>query len=94
MRRLVGPVVTLVGAFLVAIGLFAQFYMGHALLKTPLDVDEIIDVDGQAQVAERGADPGLPLDGNLTRPGLRDRRRVRRSHRLRPGRRGEDRAQR
>ena len=50
MRRLVGPVVTLVGAFLVAIGLFAQFYMGHALLKTPLDVDEIIDVDGQAQV--------------------------------------------
>jgi Porin PorA len=50
MRRLVGPVVSLVGAFLVAIGLLAQFYMGHALLKTPLDVDEIIAVDGTAQV--------------------------------------------
>jgi Porin PorA len=50
MRRLVGPVVCLVGAFLVAIGLFAQFYMGKALLKTPLDVDQIIHVDGQAQV--------------------------------------------
>ncbi len=50
MRRLVGPVVSLVGAFLVAIGLFAQFYMGKALLKTPLNVDEIIHVDGTAQV--------------------------------------------
>jgi hypothetical protein len=52
MRRLVGPVVSLVGAFLIAIGLFAQFYMGSALLKTPLDVDEIIAVDGQAQVPD------------------------------------------
>jgi hypothetical protein len=39
-----------VGAFLVAIGLLAQLYMGKALLKTPLDVDEIIHVDGTAQV--------------------------------------------
>jgi len=52
MRRLVGPVVTLVGAFLLAIGLLAQFYMGNALLKTPLDVDEIIAVDGTAQVPD------------------------------------------
>lgn len=50
MRRFVGPVVCFVGAFLVAIGLLAQFYMGKALLKTPLDVDEIIHVDGTAQV--------------------------------------------
>jgi hypothetical protein len=50
MRRLVGPVVTFVGAFLVAVGLFAQFYMGKALLKTPLNVDEVIHVDGTAQV--------------------------------------------
>jgi hypothetical protein len=50
MRRLVGPVVTLIGAFLVAVGLLAQFYMGNALLKTPLDVDQVIHVDGTAQV--------------------------------------------
>ena len=50
MRRFVGPVVCFVGAFLVAIGLLAQFYMGKALLKTPLDVDEIIHVDGNAKV--------------------------------------------
>jgi len=50
MRRLVGPVVTLVGAFVVAVGLLAQFYVGKALLKTPLDVDEVIHVDGTAQI--------------------------------------------
>jgi len=44
-------VMTFVGAFLVAIALLAQFYMGEALLKTPLDVDQVIDVDGTAQVA-------------------------------------------
>jgi hypothetical protein len=52
MRRLVGPVMTCAGAFLVAIGLFAQFYMGTALLKTPLNVDEVIHVDGNAQVPD------------------------------------------
>ena len=52
MRRLVGPVVTLVGAFLLAIGLLAQFYMGNALLKTPLNVDEVIHVDGTAQIPD------------------------------------------
>ena len=50
MRRFVGPVLCFVGAFLVAIGLLAQFYVGKALLRTPLDVDEIIHVDGTAQV--------------------------------------------
>jgi len=34
----------------VAIGLLAQYYVGNALLKTPLNVDEIIHVDGTAQV--------------------------------------------
>ena len=52
MRRLVGPVVTFVGAFLIAVGLFAQFYMGKALLKTPLNVDEVIHVDGTAQIPD------------------------------------------
>src|SRR5262245_38522869 len=50
MRRFIGPVMCLVGAFLLAIGLLAQFYMGNALLKTPLNVDEIIHVDGTAKV--------------------------------------------
>jgi hypothetical protein len=50
MRRLVGPVLILIGAFLVAIALFAQFYMSDAVLKTPLNVDQIIHVDGTAQV--------------------------------------------
>jgi hypothetical protein len=50
MRRVVGPVLSFLGAFLVAIGLLAQFYMGKALLKTPLNVDEVIHVDGTAQV--------------------------------------------
>ncbi len=50
MRRLIGPVLCCLGAFLVAIGLLAQFYLGKALLKTPLNVDEVIKVDGTAQV--------------------------------------------
>ena len=62
MRRLAGPLMTLVGAFLVAIALFAQFYMGDALLKTPLDVDEIIHVDGQAKVPnEKGKIKETPV---------------------------------
>ena len=62
MRRFVGPVVCFVGAFLVAIGLLAQFYMGKALLKTPLDVDEIIHVDGTAQVPnEKGKVEETPV---------------------------------
>ena len=62
MRRFVGPVVCFVGAFLVAVGLLAQFYMGKALLKTPLDVDEIIHVDGTAKVPnEKGKIEETPV---------------------------------
>jgi hypothetical protein len=50
MRRLIGPVLIFVGAFLLAIALFAQFYVSDAVLKTPLNVDQIIHVDGTAQV--------------------------------------------
>jgi hypothetical protein len=50
MGRLVGPVLSFLGAFLVAIGLLAQFYLGTALLKTPLNVDEVIHVDGTADI--------------------------------------------
>ena len=52
MRRLVGPVLGLVGGFLVVLALLAQFYMGNALLKTPLNVDEVIHVNGTAQVPD------------------------------------------
>ena len=59
MRRFVGPIVCFVGAFLVAIGLLAQFYVGKALLRTPLDVDEMIHVDGTRTGAQRqGEDRG------------------------------------
>jgi hypothetical protein len=62
MRRFVGPVLCFVGAFLVAVGLLAQFYMGKALLKTPLDVDEIIHVDGTAKVPnEKGKIEETPV---------------------------------
>lgn len=50
MRRLVGPVLSFFGAFLVALALLAQFYMGNALLKTPLNVDQVIHVDGTASI--------------------------------------------
>lgn len=52
MRRLLAPVLIVLGAFLIALGLLAQFYMSSALLRTPLNVDEVIDVDGTAQVPD------------------------------------------
>jgi len=50
MRKIVGPVLLFLGAFLVAIGLLSKFYMGNALLKTPINVDEVIHLDGTAQL--------------------------------------------
>lgn len=49
MRRIVGPVLLFFGAFLIVIGLLARFYMGDALMKTPINVDEVIHLDGSAQ---------------------------------------------
>jgi hypothetical protein len=50
MRKIVGPVLLFLGAFLIAIGLLSKFYMGNALLKTPINVDEVIHLDGTAQL--------------------------------------------
>jgi len=52
MRRLLAPVLIVLGAFLIALGLLAPFYMSSALLRTPLNVDEVIHVDGTAQVPD------------------------------------------
>jgi hypothetical protein len=49
MRAIVGPVLSFLGAFLIAVALLAQFYMGDALLKTPINVHETIAVDGTAK---------------------------------------------
>ncbi len=50
MRRIVGPVLLFLGAFLIAIGLLSKFYMGEALLKTPINVNEVIHLSGTAQL--------------------------------------------
>jgi hypothetical protein len=52
MRRIVGPVLLFLGAFLVAIGLLAKFYVGDALLKTPINVNEVINLQGTAQLPD------------------------------------------
>src|SRR4051794_38241773 len=51
MRKIVGPVLMFLGAFLIAIGLLAKFYIGDALLKTPINVNEVIHLSGKAQLA-------------------------------------------
>ncbi len=50
MRKIVGPALLFLGAFLIAIGLLAKFYMSDALLKTPINVDEVIHLEGTAQL--------------------------------------------
>ena len=50
MRRIIGPVLLFLGAFLIAIGLLSKFYMGEALLKTPINVNEVIHLSGTAQL--------------------------------------------
>lgn len=49
MRAIVGPVLSFLGAFLIAVALLAQFYLGDALLKTPINVNETISLNGTAQ---------------------------------------------
>ncbi len=49
MRAIVGPVLSFLGAFLVAVALLCQFYLGDALLKTPINVNETISLDGTAK---------------------------------------------
>ena len=50
MRRIVGPVLLFLGAFLIVIGVMAQFYMRDALLKTPINVNQVIHLNGTAQL--------------------------------------------
>ena len=50
MRRIIGPVLLFLGAFLIAVGVLAQFYMRDALLKTPINVNQVIHLSGTAQI--------------------------------------------
>jgi hypothetical protein len=50
MRRIVGPVLLFLGAFLIATGLLSKFYIGNALLKTPINVNEVIHLSGSAEI--------------------------------------------
>ena len=52
MRAIIGPVLSFLGAFLIAVALLAKFYMGDALLKTPINVRETISLDGTAQTPD------------------------------------------
>src|SRR3954468_7600224 len=76
MRKIVGPVLMFLGAFLIAIGLLAKFYIGDALLKTPINVNEVINLDGTAQLpnAEGVVEsaPVIATSRSLTNPELPD----------------------
>ncbi len=48
MRRIVGLVLMGLGAFLVAVGLIAQFWAPGVVLKTPLDIDQTTHLSGTA----------------------------------------------
>lgn len=52
MRAVVGPLLSFLGAFLLAVALLAQFYMGDALLKTPLNVNTVIHLNGHAKLSD------------------------------------------
>lgn len=67
MRAIVGPVLSFVGGFLLAVALLAQFYMGDALLKTPLDVNTVIHLDGHAKLANgKGGYSSFPVIATST----------------------------
>lgn len=52
MRRIVGPVVALLGGFLLMLGILAQSYAPSRLMKTPIDVDSNTHVSGTAQLSD------------------------------------------
>jgi hypothetical protein len=52
MRRIVGYVLSFVGAFLLVAGLLAQFYAPDRLMKTPLDTDTVTHLEGEAELAD------------------------------------------
>lgn len=52
MQRIVGSVLALLGAFLITVGVLAQFYAEPRLEKTPLDVDSTTLLSGTVQLSD------------------------------------------
>lgn len=57
MQRIIGSILALVGAFLLVVGVMAQFYVKPNLTKTPLNVDTNTYLDGTIQLSD--GDGGL-----------------------------------
>jgi hypothetical protein len=49
-RRIVGAALALVGAFMLAAAILAQFYAADRLMKTPIDANTTTDLSGTAQL--------------------------------------------
>jgi hypothetical protein len=52
MRKVLGPVLALLGALLVAVAILAQVYAKDQLMKTPIDSDSTTYVSGTAQLSD------------------------------------------
>lgn len=57
MKRIIGSVLTFLGAFLIVVALLAQFYAEPRLQKTPLDIDTETQLSGTIQLSD--GDGGL-----------------------------------
>lgn len=58
MRKGVGTALSVLGGFLVMLALLAQFWAPGQLMKTPLDVDNVTKLEGEAQL---GASETFPV---------------------------------
>lgn len=52
MRKIVGVVLSFLGAFLLVAGILAQTYAGDRLARTPIDVDSTTNLYGDAELAD------------------------------------------
>jgi len=52
MRKIAGPVLAALGAFLVVLGALAQFYAPGQLMKTPIDSHTTTNLSGSAQLSD------------------------------------------
>ena len=63
MRKVLGPVLLAVGGFLIALAVLAKFYASDAVRVTPLDVDSVNVLRGEAAI---GSDPAVPVQATST----------------------------
>lgn len=61
MRKTVGSVVALIGAFLLVAGIMGQFYAPSRLEKTPINVDSTTHVSGKVQLSDGTALQTYPV---------------------------------